>query len=214
MLMRITLILLLFTSSLRSQELVQTDFEKGYVKDEKKVSVWQYFNSKKEPELVINHTTGRVMFISKDTTDYVILKNGEWVNSKLDVHPVPIEGSQNFYQAIRNAVNYTAKDFRNNIEGTVMALFEIDTTGSSINYSLAKSIGCECDSVVLQSLKTINQKWIPAKVGGKKYPSRFAIEIEFRLKLNETLLEHQEFTLRNAKLLTQITVVANEKGHN
>ncbi|MBI1770489.1 MAG: TonB family protein [Bacteroidetes bacterium] len=218
--MKLVIVFLLLASnfSIHAQELihtlVQTDFEKGYVKDGKKISVWQYFNSKKEPELVINHTTGRVMFISKDTANYVIFKNGEWVNSKLDIHPIPIAGTHNFYRLITDTLKYPLKDFKNGLEGKVVITFDVDTSGFTTNYTIIKSIGGSCDSAVLAAFKAIDPMWIPARIGRDKYQAKFAMGYEFRLKKYDSPLEHEDFKIdpKKAKFLDEFVV--NDPNHN
>ncbi len=121
--MRITIFLLLTSIAAYSQELIQTDFEKGYVKDGVKYSVWQYFNANKEVELAINHTTGRVLYVIKDTSDYIIFKDGQWTTSKLDIHPIPLEGSLNFFQAINAKIQYPPKDLLKKNMGKVIVNF-------------------------------------------------------------------------------------------
>jgi protein TonB len=206
--LRITFLFLSISSTLYAQELIQNDYEKGYVKDGKKYSLWQYFNANKEVELSINHTTGRVMYVIPDTSAYVIFKNGEWITSKLDVHPIPITGSHNFYLAILDTLKYPAKDYGNGLEGKVVTSFEIDTLGNSSNYQIIKSIGGGCDSVVLASFKAIDRKWVPARIGRKKYSAKFAMGFEFRLKKYQLPLEHEDFQLdpKKARLLEEFII--------
>jgi len=208
MLMKNIVLLLLINSSVFSQELYKNDFEKGYVKDGIKVSVWQYFDSKGEPELAINHSTGKVIFISKDTTDYVVYKNGEWVSSKLDVRPMPISGTHNFFQAIRDTLKYPVKDFMNGLQGKVIASFEVDTLGAMINYNIIKGVGGACDSAVLAALKSKDQKWIPAMMGGKRCSTKFAIACEFRQKNTQQRLQNEDFEIdkKAARFLGEFTV--------
>ena len=181
-----------------AQELVQTDYEKGYIKNGVRYSVWQYFNADKEPELSINHSNGKVLFISRDTSDFVILKNGEWVFSKLDIHPVPITGTINYYRAIMDTLNYPTKDYDAGLKGKVVAAFEVDTLGRTTNFQIISGIGVSCDSAVLASLKLINWEWIPARVNKKKYSARLALGFEF--KLEKSLPEYKEFPYNQNKV--------------
>jgi TonB family protein len=176
----ITALLICLNFLIHAQELIKTDWEQGYVKDGKKYSVWQYFNSKKEPELVINHTTGKVIFISKDTTDYVIFKDGQWVASKLDVHPVPIEGTQNFVRSIFEKID-ESNQFGNVHEYLEIILnFDVDTLGRLNNFVISKNKNDSLFSELIELLKVNNQEWIPAGLGNKKYSSRFEADLIFR----------------------------------
>ncbi len=210
MMLRILFVLLICSSVLHAQELFKTDWEQGYVKDGKKYSVWQYFNADKEPELVINHSTGKVMFLSKDTSEYVINKNGEWVNSRLDIHPMPIEGSYNFYKVLRDSIKYPSKNWKIKSEGKVVVLFEIDTLGAMRNCIVAKGIGGEYDSEALNSLKKAQQNWIPARLGGKKYATRFSIVCDFKLDGAPPDLKAKKTPYYGSKLLRGIIVTRNK----
>ncbi len=207
------LAVLLVCHMLQAQELHQTDYEKGYIKNGIKYSVWQYFNSSKEVELVINHSTGRIMYVIPDTSYYVIYKNETWIVSKLDVHPIPIVGYQNFYLKLLDTLTYPAKDYKNGLEGKVVATFDVDTLGVASNYNIIKSIGGSCDSTVLSAFKSNNVKWVPAVAGKKKYQARFALGFEFRLKPNEAPLEHEDFKvdIKEAKLLEEFMISESSK---
>ncbi len=204
-------------SILCAQELRQTDYEKGYVKDGKKYSVWQYFNASKEVELSINHTTGRVIYIKPDTTKYVIFKNGEWTTSKLDICSIPTTGFHNFYKAISDTLKYPSEDYKKGLEGKVVTTFEVDTVGITSNYVIVKGIGGVCDAEVLASLKSINAKWIPARIKTKRYPAKFAISFEFRINKHQEPLDLEEFKVdpKKARLLGEFIVknpIDNDDG--
>ncbi len=79
-----------------AQQLVSTEYEKGYLKKGKKFSVWDYYNGRHELELKINHSTGKVYYLKPDTTDYVIFDNGQWTRTKLQFYPTPTTGYRNF----------------------------------------------------------------------------------------------------------------------
>jgi hypothetical protein len=103
----ISIVLLCFLSgSLHAQVLVSNEYERGYAKDGKKYQVWYYYNDKKEVELSLNHTTGKVYFLKEDTTAFVIIENGEWVNRKIRVYAIPIGGYSLFYQTLRRTLRY------------------------------------------------------------------------------------------------------------
>jgi|GEM_PF-3515444 len=191
--LRILFLFLSVTSLLNAQELIQTEYEKGYIKDGKKYSVWQYFNANKEVELAINHTTGKVMYIIPDTSYYVIFRNGKWVASKLDLHPVPVTGYYNFYGAVSNTVVYTSKDYKNGLEGNGILLFDVDTMGIASNYQIVKGICKSCDSTILKSLNSINPSWTPAVVNKRRYLARFALGFEFRIKENQFSFKSEVF---------------------
>lgn len=134
-----------------------------------------------------------------DTSEYVIFKNGEWVSSKLDIHPSPITGYKNFYQTILEALKYPEKGYKNNVEGKVFITFEVDTIGSTSNYIIFSGIGASCDSSVIATLQTIDSKWVPAKLEGRKYPAKFAMSFEFRLVNYKPPIEKAQLKMEDLK---------------
>ncbi|MGC4022798.1 MAG: energy transducer TonB [Cyclobacteriaceae bacterium] len=178
--MRNVLLFFLLSQSLFAQELVQNDFEKGYLKDGAKVGIWEYYNERKEKELVINHTTKEVSFQKRDTLKYSILKEGEWVKTTLDAVPLPTEGSYNLKNTLKEKIRFPLQDVSKNISGKVVVTFEVDTLGKVDNFEVVQGLDHYCDSAALKGLSEVNWLWMPAVLGGKKYPSKFALGIDFR----------------------------------
>ena len=95
--MTICLLLCTVAHSVFSQILVSDDYQKGYLKDGVKYSVWEYYEAKKSLVLKIDHTTGKVYFLKPDTSSFVIFKDGKWTKRRLEQYPIPMEGYNNFY---------------------------------------------------------------------------------------------------------------------
>lgn len=154
--------------SLFSQVLESNDYEKGYVKDGLKYSVWEYFNANKELELKINHTSGKIYFIKPDTSAFVIFKDDKWTEEKLIVYPIPVEGYHYFSRKLRQNIRYPLRARREGIEGTVCVMFDVDTTGTPTDFTIVKDIGGDTGQAVLRLLKEIQTPWIPAQIGRTK----------------------------------------------
>jgi TonB family protein len=190
--------------------LIQNEFEKGYVKGGAKYSVWQYFNSKKQVELVINHSTNKVMYIIPDTTAYVVLRNAEWVSSKLDIHPIPITGFHNFYSSISEVLDNKIMDCKGTGGGRVVFSFEVDTLGMMTNTTLMSGVVGHCDSSMISGFNSIEIKWIPGRLGKKSVPTKFAMGVilspDINIPLKET--EGSKLNPQVAKFLEE-TVIEN-----
>lgn len=193
--MKYSFLFLFIATTVSAQELIQNDFEKGYVQDGKKISVWQYFNDKKEVELSINHSTGRVMYVKADSSDFIIYKDGHWVSSKLSFPPIPITGYTNFYLGVLDTLKYPLKDYDGGLEGRVTITFDVDTTGVIGNVRISKGIGGQCDSTVIKAIRLGNSGWIPARIGTKRYSSRFQMSFEFRLNKDKASLDFADFAV-------------------
>lgn len=212
-------VILVSPFGLMSQELISTEFEKGYVKDGVKYSVWEYYGVNKDLQLKINHSTGKVYFLKEDTSRYFIQKDGEWMEEKLKIYPIPIDGYHNFHQKIKRNVRYPVSARRMGIDGVVAVMFEVDSTGVPGNYRIIKGIGGDCDEEAIRVLQQTQTLWIPAQINGVTYRSRFVVPMIFRLGNNT--IDVETLVLPPAKLLVQnsIRIMGTEResvslGHN
>jgi len=138
-----------------SQTQVSNEFEKGYVKDGLKYSMWEYYTIDGELELKINHSTGKVYFLKEDTSKYVIRKNGDWVEEQLRIYPIPIDGYYNLHNKLKRNIRYPLEARRAGIDGEVLVMFEVDTAGVPTNYFLLKDIGGGCGE---EAIRVLQQK--------------------------------------------------------
>ena len=176
-----------------AQELVSTKYEKGYMKDGKKISVWEYYNyppkydgldkDKLELELKINHNNGKVYYLRPDTTDYVIFYNGRWISTKLQFYPIPEIGHFNFLNRMIPGLNYL---WEASPEGEVIIMFEVDTMGVANNFQILKDIGDNSGEQLVHAVKERGGYWIPARVGDNLYKSRFIISMFHTMGTNPT----------------------------
>lgn len=79
----------------------------------------------------------------------------------------------------RNVV-YPAVAVKNNVEGTVILRFKVDTDGSVSDVKIEKSLSPECDRAAAAVVKKL-RKFIPAKQKGKPVPVWFRLPIRFRI---------------------------------
>jgi TonB family protein len=77
-------------------------------------------------------------------------------------------------------LRYPALAREDNIQGTVIVNFMIDSTGAISNAQCVKSIGSGCDEEALRVIKAM-PKWIPGVVNHKKVKVMFTIPIRFQL---------------------------------
>lgn len=177
-----------------AQELVSTKYEKGYLKDGKKISVWEYYNYRQnidrfendelELELKVNHNTGKVYYLRPDTTDYVIFYNGRWTSTKLQFYPLPEIGHWNFANRLIPSLRHMMET---SPEGEVIVMFEIDTTGVANNFQILKDIGNNSAEQIVKAVKERGGSWIPARIGNNLYKSRFIISMIHTMGSSPTL---------------------------
>lgn len=85
-------------------------------------------------------------------------------------------------------------------------MFEIDTSGYPLNYTVLKDIGGGCGNELLATLKNMKTQWLPAQIASRTYTSRFILPVIFGLdqmpKLKKRLVS------QSAKVLNPLEVVA------
>lgn len=162
---------------------VDTPYERGVIRDGYKVGVWEYYDEPGELALKIDYNSASLLFLQKDTSEFVIWEGGEWVHSRLDVHPRFIGSLAEFYRSL-SAVTY-GKYPRvariNRTVGTFYILFEIDSLGKAGNFQVVNDIGDGCGDVVLEGLKKIPNFWLAAQKGASVYRARFLLPATFRI---------------------------------
>ncbi|MCF8404276.1 MAG: energy transducer TonB, partial [Bacteroidales bacterium] len=148
-----------FASVCAQGQLVNNGYEKGYVKNGFKSGLWQYYDSTGILELEIDYTSSTLKYIIPDTSEYIIFENGEWVKSKLDIPPRYIGSSKEFYNILKENVDYPMQARYRDIIGVVWISFEVDTSGKAGNYQIHNEIGGECGYEFLRVLKLIPNYW-------------------------------------------------------
>lgn len=82
-------------------------------------------------------------------------------------------------------VRYPEEARQNNLEGTVVTSFVVETTGRITDVKILKDIGGGCGAEaarVLVALDSVGLRWIPAYREGKPVRMRQALPIKFRLQ--------------------------------
>lgn len=135
--------------------------------------------------------------INPDNVVEVINENGdselkEMVNGKLievsadeifDVvedQPKPVGGMQAWNEYLAANINYPAQAKEMEIEGTVIAVFVINTDGSITDVELLRGIGGGCDEEALRVIQNA-PNWEPGKQRGREVRTRMRLPIRFKL---------------------------------
>ena len=105
------------------------------------------------------------------------------VYAQVDKKPIFQGGNERISPYISSHLVYpkVAKD--NNIKGTVMISFVVNTDGSVSDVKVKKGIGGGCDEEAIKVVKEM-PKWTPAERGGHPVRCIQVIPIDFKLSLN------------------------------
>ncbi len=170
-----------------SKELYSNDFMNGYIQDGKKVSIWEYYDEKGDLVIKIDYDTGNIFHLKKDTSDFVIKKDDNWIKKKINIYPTPIEGFYNFRRTIAKQVIYPPEAGEREIRGKVYVIFEIDSAGTSTNFEIINEIGGGCGNALLSVLQNMQTVWLPAQENGKIYTSGFIASAVFNFQNEEPI---------------------------
>lgn len=66
------------------------------------------------------------------------------------------------------------------LQGTIVLRFVVDTEGNIGNVQVKKSLSKECDQAAINALKKL-KRFVPAKQKGKTVPVYFTLPVRFRL---------------------------------
>ena len=178
----IIIILLIFSMNIQGQKKIEVDngYEKGTLVDGYKNGLWSYYDND-TLKIKIDYSTGKLIYLKKDTSEYAILTDDGWKMSKLKVYPHYL-GSNNEIEAIfYNYLKYPIKAMQRNINGTVLLGFEINLQGKVDNVKIIKDIGYGCGDAVLEVFKKVPDYWLVARKGDKKYKSRYVLPVHFKI---------------------------------
>ena len=178
---------------------INKGYEKGAMEGIYKIGTWQYFDSTGNLELEIDYDNRILNYLERDTSAYVIFKDGQWTTSTLDIHPRYIGSWVEFYDILNSSLDYPMQARYRDVVGKVYITFEVDTTGQAINFETVNDIGCECAYECKRVLQLVPNYWLVAMKDGNKYKSRFIISCEFGIILDGKRLEERQRKNRKNK---------------
>ncbi len=137
----------------------------GSFKENVRVGVWNFYDDSSKVNFRYNYTTGLVLFAKPDTLAKYFLKQANIDTNfykDLSVLPVFVGGPVEFKDFMAANLRYPAIAKENDIQGTVVASFEITGTGFIENVKIVKPIGYGCDEEAMRVIK-IMPRWVPAR---------------------------------------------------
>jgi len=168
------------------------EYEKGLIDSGYRVGIWQYYDEPGKISIKINHSTGEFLYLEKDTSRYIVTVDSTWSAMPLDIHPRYIGSRNEFIKIIASHIRYPAQARRAGTVGTLHVLFEVDTTGQAVNFSVIDDIGNDCGPEAIRALSLVPNHWTVATKGSKKYRSRFIQPITFKLESGNTATRNKK----------------------
>ena len=175
----LTTLALLVAHVLSAQVLVNTDFEKGYLKDGKRFGVWEFYTDDKDLELKIDLTTGKIYYLKPSTFEYFIQQGDSWISSGPAIYPIYALGTKNFYNELAKRISFPGMAAAYSESGRAAVIFTVDSLGQAKDFELIDKFGYGSDHQIIEAMKGIPNLWIPAIVNQRKKNARFILPIMF-----------------------------------
>lgn len=152
---------------------------------DKKVGVWNYYDSKGDVEQKYDYTKNELVYFKFNDQDkkreFRQINGTDTIYTKLDRPPLYIGGVFTMLEYIKHNIQYPKQARDIDISGKVLITFTIDTNGKAVNHRVTKGIGYGCDEEALRVVKEIPDNWLPGLLNGQ------AVNIEYVLPINFTL---------------------------
>jgi protein TonB len=153
----------------------------GSYADNRRIGIWDYYNSKAELEQKINFTTNEIPYY---TTQFLkhpfrIFRERDTLVAELERPPLYVGGSSKLKEQIDNELTIPLHKTGERIQGTVYIEFMIDTMGKTSGHRVLKGIGRACDGEALRVLQTLPDDWMPGIFDGKPVSVQHIMQIVF-----------------------------------
>lgn len=173
--------LTILTAVNAQSDVVKTDFMWGKIENGHKTGYWQYFDNPGELSLMINYSTGKLKYIKKDTSKYLIKQNGIWIESKVSSPPHFIGSKQQIKDYLMQNVRFPREARIGGVQGITAISFTIDETGNASNFEIVKGLSGGYPEEVIRVLSEMPNTWIQAVTGSAPVESKIIIVISFGL---------------------------------
>ncbi len=159
---------------------VNNGYEKGLLLNGYKTGVWQYYENNRLI-IKVDYSTGKLIYLTKDTSRYVIKTEKGWKLSKLDIYPHYLGSDEEILRIVADNLRYPEKAKRESVIGTVLLSFEINLLGKVDSVRIIHDIGGGCGKEVLRVFRMLPNYWLVARKGEKKYIARYILPVRFQI---------------------------------
>jgi protein TonB len=184
---------------------------RGWFDNNKRVSVWEFFDKKGELEQKIDYSKNTVLLYRTAFAQnpFRIVSGCDTIMSVLDRPPLFIGGMSRLNEYLAEEMRIPLHKPNEKISGTVFVAFTIDSTGNTSNFRLLKGIGRACNNEAMRVVKTVPEQWMPGELKGKNVSVDFILPIPF----DSTIREVDPFDL-NTKVPVSRNINTNQTPSN
>jgi TonB family protein len=158
--------------------------EKGQYDNDKKVGVWEFYDTDGILEQKYDYSTNQLVFNKEGNQfgSYKVIIDGKPTDIVPDTPPIFIGGLSSYDRFIVNNLKYPTNSKSNGIEGRQLVLVTLSKQGEILNASIYRSIAPDIDQEALRLINELPKEWIPAKHQNEDVDVLIGLPITFRLK--------------------------------
>ncbi|MDR3220004.1 MAG: energy transducer TonB [Dysgonamonadaceae bacterium] len=105
----------------------------------------------------------------------------EKIYTEVDEAPQFDGGLPSLFNWLANNISFPLKAMEQRVNGRVVALFIVTSTGKIKNVTITQSLSRECDAEVVNKLKKMPD-WIPGKLNGRPVSTWYSLPVSFRMR--------------------------------
>ena len=158
--------------------------EKGQYDNDKKVGVWEFYDTDGNLEQKYDYSTNQLIFNKegKQFGNYKVIVDGKPTDIVPDTPPIFIGGQSSYDRFITNNLKYPSDSKSKGIEGRQFVLVSLSKQGDILNASIYRSISPDIDQEALRLINKLPKAWIPAKHQNEDVDVLVGLPVLFRLK--------------------------------
>ncbi|HRZ95935.1 MAG TPA: energy transducer TonB [Paludibacter sp.] len=160
---------------LKLNKLTNDTLISGNFSNNTKSGLWRYFDNSKNVYLTYNYDNQHLNQISPEISasdSFYIKKDSIFTLEKVDSPPIYLGYKDEFGITMNQNIVLPVEIIENKIIGFCVSTFVVDKQGKMKDIRIEKSLNKKFNQNIIQTLKTINGDWIPAKLNGKPVESK------------------------------------------
>ncbi|MEP4534134.1 MAG: hypothetical protein ABJ004_13675 [Cyclobacteriaceae bacterium] len=175
----ISLFFIQYSISFSQVQEVKSDYMWGKMENGEKVGIWQYYDEPGELSLMINYTTGKLRYIKRDTSKYLVKEGDAWIEANVNTPPHFIGSEREVIEYISENIGFPVEARMRGLEGITIISATIDDTGNFGDFEVIKKLEGGYTDEVLNALSALPNTWIQATNSSGGVPSKLIFAVIF-----------------------------------
>lgn len=159
-------------------------FVVGYYKNNKRDSIWTYYDFDREITYKYDYTHNKLLFLKRNDVAArkpELIRDGQReFEGVIDTPPLHLDGSPD--RILLSQIRYPGKAREGSIVGRVEIAFTVHSDGTTSNYHVKQSVHESLDKEAMRVIKLLDGRWYPAVYQGRPVEVEFVVPVIFTLE--------------------------------